>query len=71
MIREDFEKAFYDSGGWNQVKSRMSDFERLVWAAKWAMERCAKSAEFGLQYGVPHEIPNAIRQLSKELEGGV
>lgn len=63
-VREEFEKAF---NTWQKEMmlevSSIGPQEASLWAAKWAMERCAFDAE---PYSVM--LTEHIRQLAKELE---
>ena len=67
-IKSEFEAAFLDYC--NHPKKVETGFDRLLWAAKWAMERCAKEAEKFEPDEKQNETTYAsrnIRQLAKEL----
>lgn len=68
-IREEFEKAFDETPASAWTPKAMA-----LWAAKWAMERCAKEAKESLHpctsagRNAQSHIIGKIRQLAKELQ---
>jgi hypothetical protein len=63
-VRDEFEKAFserYPNGSKPPFKNH--NFTAALWAATWAMERCAKELQKG-DYNLADVL---VRQFSKEL----